>query len=91
MGVSQVRGGLDFSQETLGTHDGGEFRFLDLERDLALVLQVVGQVDRRHATFAKLMLYAVAALQGDVEADGWIGHAGQDASKACGAARISDT
>ena len=39
---------------------------------------------------AELTLDGVAAFEGGVEAGGGIGHEGQDASKTCGAARISD-
>ena len=87
----ELRRDLDLGQEALGPNDDGQLGLEDFEGYLAFVLEVVRQENRSHSAFAKLTLYAVAALQGDVEADGWIGHAGQDASKACGAARISDT
>ena len=49
-------------QEALGTDDGCELGLEDLQRDLAFVLQVIGQVDRRHAALTELTLNGVAAL-----------------------------
>ena len=46
----------------------------DLEGDLALVLEVVGQVDSGHPALTDLTLDAVAALEGGVEAGDGIGH-----------------
>ena len=43
--VLQVGGRLDLSQEPLGSDYRREFGLQDLQRDLALVLQVLGQVD----------------------------------------------
>ncbi len=60
--VLEVRGRLDLAEEPLGSHHGGWLRLQDLQRDLALVLQVVRQVDGRHSTFAQFGLDAVAAL-----------------------------
>ena len=36
----------------------------DLQRDLSFVLQVVGQIDRRHAALTELTLDGVAAFEG---------------------------
>ena len=52
MWVSQVGGRLDLGQEAFGSDDCCEFWLQDLQRDLALVLEVIGQVDRRHAALA---------------------------------------
>ena len=60
--VLEVRGGLDLSQEALGPDYGCQFGLQDLERDFTLVLEVVGEVDGRHAAFAELALDVVAAL-----------------------------
>ena len=54
------------------THHGSEFRLEHLERDLPLVLEVVGQVDGRHTALTDLALDAVAALEGGVQAGDWI-------------------
>ncbi len=66
VGVTQVRRGLDLGQETVGSDDGCEFGLQDLERDFALVLDVVGQVDCRHPALTELGLDAVAAGEGCV-------------------------
>ena len=63
----QVGGRLDLGQEALGADHGGELGPQHLERDLAVVPQVVGEVDRRHAAGAELALEAVAVGQGRLE------------------------
>ena len=45
-----------------------QFRLQHLERDLALVLEVIRQVDRSHPALTDLALDAVAALEGCVQA-----------------------
>ena len=62
VGMLEVRRRLDLCQETLGTDHGGQLGFEDLERDLAFVLEVVGQVDGGHAAFTQLALDGVSAL-----------------------------
>ena len=69
-GVLQVRGGRDLGEEALGSDDRREFGTQDFERDFALVLDVLGQVDGRHAAFTEFALDAVLAVQGGVEAFG---------------------
>ena len=46
----------------------------DLQRNLALVPQVIRQVDRGHAAFTQLALDRVAAEQGCVQSSGGVGH-----------------
>ena len=58
----EVGGGLDLGQEALAPDDGCEFRFQNFQRDLSLVLEVLGQVDGGHAALAELTLDGVAAL-----------------------------
>ena len=60
--VLEVRGGLDLGQKALGSDDGREFRLEDFERDLALVLDVVGEVDVRHSALTEFTLDGVAAF-----------------------------
>ena len=60
VGVLQVGGDADLGQEAFGAEDGGELGAEDLEGHLAVVLEVVGEVDRRHAALAELALDAVA-------------------------------
>jgi hypothetical protein len=66
--MSQVRFGLDLGQEALGTDDRGQLGLEDLERDLTLVLEVVGQLHGRHSALVELTLDRVAALQTGVQA-----------------------
>jgi hypothetical protein len=68
---------LDLGQEALAPDHRGELRLEDLERDLALVLEVLGEVDGGHPTLAEPLLDAVAAVQGRREAFGLrgVGHA----------------
>ena len=60
----QVGGGLDLLEEPVGAHQGGEVRVQHLDRDLAIVLEVVGQIDRGHPAGTQLALDAVAAGEG---------------------------
>jgi len=59
--------------EALGAHDGGQLGPEHLQGDLAVVFQVLGQIDRCHAALAKLADNAVAALEGGVQASRCIG------------------
>ena len=71
----EVRRRLDLGEEPLGTDDRCEFGLEHLQRDLALVLQVIREVDRRHPALAEFGLDAVAAFEGCVQAgDGVGGH-----------------
>ncbi len=54
--VLQVGGGLDLGEEALGAQDSGELGPEHLEGDLAVVAEVVGEVDRRHSALAQLTL-----------------------------------
>jgi len=54
VGVLQVGGGFDLLQEARATDDRGQLRPQHLERHLAIVLDVVGQVHRGHAALAEL-------------------------------------
>ena len=68
-GVLKVGRRLDLGQKPLGSDHGSQLGFQDLERNLALVLQVVSQIDRGHAALTELSLDGVAAFQGCIEAD----------------------
>ena len=65
---------LDLDHEPLGAEHRGEFGLEDLDRDLAVVLEVLGEVDRRHAAGAELALDAVAVGQSSGEPGRGIGH-----------------
>jgi len=73
--VLETGGGLDLLDEAVATEDGGQLGLEDLDRDLAVVLQVFGEVDRGHAARADLMLDAVAVLEGAGDAVGDVSHA----------------
>ncbi len=72
----QRRGGLDFLHEALGAEHRREFGLEQLERDFAIVLQVLGAIDACHAALAEVAEDAIAASEGGVEAVGLLGHAG---------------
>ena len=55
---------MDLAQEALGAERGGELGAEHLEGDLAVVLEVVGQVDRGHAAAPELALEHVAVAEG---------------------------
>lgn len=52
----KVGDGADLLQKPLGAQHRGEFRAQHLERDLAVVAQVVGEVDGGHPAGADLAL-----------------------------------
>ena len=67
MRVLQVGGGLDLGEEPLGADDGGELRAQHLDGHLAIVLDIVGEVDGGHAARAEFPLDAVAVGKGGAE------------------------
>ena len=73
--MPQVRGGLDLPQEPLGPKSVGQFGPEHLDRHLAVVLQVLGEVHRRHSASAQLAFEAVAVGQGGGEAVACVAHA----------------
>ena len=62
----EVGGRLYLGKKPLGAHHHRQLGLQDLESDLALVLQVIGQEDGGHAAFTEFTLDAVAALEGRV-------------------------
>ena len=70
----QVGGGLDLAQKALGADDRGELWLQHLDRDLAIVLEVVGEIDRRHAAGPKFALDAVVVGERGGEAGEGVGH-----------------
>ncbi len=57
----------DLGEEPLGADHGGQLRLQHLDRDLAVVLEVLGQVHRGHAAGPELALDAVAVGEGGGE------------------------
>ena len=66
--VVEPRGDLDLGQEPLGAEHRAELGAEHLEGDLAIVLEVGGEVDGGHAAGAELALDPVALLKGGGEA-----------------------
>jgi hypothetical protein len=79
VGVLQVGSGLDLGEEPFGSDHGGQLRPKYLECDLALVLEILGEVHSGHATRAELTLEAVAVGEGRLEAVDLLGSVGHRA------------
>jgi hypothetical protein len=61
---------LDLALEALRTEGGGDLGVEDLERDRAVVPQIMGEVDDSHPTTSELALDAVAVGQDGLETIG---------------------
>ena len=59
----KVRGDLDLREEPLGADDGAELGIEKLQRDLAVMLDVAGEIDRRHSSGADLTLDRISIGQ----------------------------
>jgi hypothetical protein len=66
--VLQVGRRADLYEEPLGADDGRELGLEDLHRDVAPVLEVLGQVHRGHTAGAELAQDAVAVGEGGGQA-----------------------
>ena len=66
-GCCSVGDGLDLAQEALGADDGGQLGAEDLDGHLAVVLEVLGEIDGGHAALAQLALDAVAVGEGGTQ------------------------
>ena len=73
MRVLQTRRRADLALEALWPQRGGQLWMQDLEGDLAVVLEVVCEVHRGHATPPQLTLEPVAVSQATLEALGKVG------------------
>src|SRR5512143_4166789 len=60
----KLRGRLDLAQESLTAEGGRELRVQDLDRDVAIVLEVVREINGCHAAGTKFALDAVAIGDG---------------------------
>ena len=65
--MGERRGDPDLAGEPVGAEQRAELGPEHLDRHLAVVLEVVGQVDRGHAAAAELALEGVAAREGGGE------------------------
>jgi len=60
----EIRGGLDFLQEPLGANDSCQLGAKHLERNLAIMLDVLDEIDRGHTAGPNLSLEPVAVGEG---------------------------
>jgi hypothetical protein len=74
VGVIEPGGELDLAQEALGPQGRGQLRPQHLDRDRAVMLLVLGEIDRGHPTAADLPLDRVAVGEGLRDAFQQIGH-----------------
>jgi hypothetical protein len=63
MGMLQVGGGLDFLEEPVDPDHRAELGAEHLDRDLAGMPEVLGQIHHRHPALAQLPLESVAVTQ----------------------------
>ncbi len=70
----QAGGDLDFTEEPFTAQRGGQLRPQHLERHLAAVPQVLGEVHRGHAARADFPLDAVLVRQGGRQAGERLAH-----------------
>ena len=64
----ELGGDSHFAQEPLAADDGAQVGAKNLERHLALVLQIAREVDGRHAAGADLAFDGVAVSEGGAKA-----------------------
>ena len=64
----QAGGDFDFLHEAIGAEGGREVGTEDLECYLALVVDVFGEIHRRHPALAQLALDDVAVTEGSIQA-----------------------
>ena len=72
--MPEARRRLDFSEKPLSADDNRQLGLQDLEGDVAVVLQVLGQINRGHPALTQLTLDGVAALEGCIQTRDRIGH-----------------
>jgi hypothetical protein len=74
VGMRQLRDDLDLAREAVGTHGRGELGPEDLQRDLPIVLEVVGEVDGCHASLPDLTLDGVGVGERRAHSIDGLGH-----------------
>jgi hypothetical protein len=67
MRVAKVGGGPDLGNEALGADDRGQVRLEHLDRDIAVMSDVVREIDRRHPADTELPLDAIVRQEGSRE------------------------
>jgi hypothetical protein len=63
VGMLQAGGGLDLAEEPVHADDSAQLRMQDLDGDLAVVLQVLGEIHGGHAALTKLAVETVTVAQ----------------------------
>ncbi len=74
MRMVEVGGDLDLAEKPLGSQCCSEFGAENFDRHLAVVFEIVGEVDRRHAASTDLFLDGVAVGEGGFETVEKLGH-----------------
>ena len=74
MRVLELRGDLDFAQETIRTQGCGQLRLQYFDGDIPIVFEVAGQVHRGHTTGAEFFFDLVFVGESGGEAGEDIGH-----------------
>ena len=64
----QAGGDLDLAQEALGTDGSGQIRVQDLDRDLAVVLEILGEKHHGHAAATNSCIDRVPLGEGRLQA-----------------------
>ena len=80
--MAQVGGGRDLAQEALGPEGVNQLGSEHLYGDLAIVLEVMREIDRRHPARTKLAVEAVAIGQGSLKSGLEVGHVGRQRESA---------
>ena len=70
----QARGGADLGQEPFAAERGAQIGVQHLDRDVAVVLEIVREIDGGHATGAEFAENVITVGEGGGEPLGWCGH-----------------
>jgi hypothetical protein len=73
--VLKVGGDLDLFEKSLGADHDSQLGLEHLDGDLAVVFDILREINRGHAAGTELALDSVAVGEGGGEASGGIGHA----------------
>ena len=74
----EIGGDFNLFEKPFGAEYSGELWSQHLDRDLALVLEVLGEVHGRHATFTESALDPVAVGESRGESGGHVAYLGGD-------------
>jgi len=74
MGMVQAGGDCDLAEEPLGAESGRELGLQNLDGDWAMMLPILGEIDRCHPPAAEFALERIAVSEDGLEASEEIGH-----------------